>query len=128
MTPQRMAILEFLEGNREHPSAEAIYRSVCSRFPTMSFATVYNTLALLVSKGKVTELSIDTGKKRFDPDTVAHHHLICRSCRCIEDIFDDFSIAVSKANKTDFEVTGHHIEFYGICPACKKNPGLQRKG
>lgn len=120
MTPQRVAILEYLEGNREHPSAEEIYRSVNSRFPTMSFATVYNTLELLVSKGKVTELSIDAGKKRFDPDTVPHHHLICRSCHCIEDVFEDFSIDMSKCGKTDFEVTGHHIEFYGFCPSCKK--------
>jgi len=124
MTPQRMAILEYLDGNKEHPSAEEIYRSVSSRFPTMSFATVYNTLDLLVSKGKVAELSIDVGKKRFDPDTAPHHHLICRSCRCIEDIFEDFSIEVSKGNKADFEVTGHHIEFYGICPSCRKKQEL----
>ncbi|MBA4371772.1 MAG: transcriptional repressor [Thermodesulfovibrio sp.] len=120
MTPQRMAILEYLDGNRQHPSAEEIYRSVSVRFPTMSFATVYNTLEMLVSKGKVMELTIDVGKKRFDPDTTPHHHLICRSCRSIADIFEDFSIEVAKGSNADFDITGHHIEFYGICPSCKK--------
>ncbi len=123
MTPQRMAILEYLEGNREHPSAEEIFRSVSSRFPTMSFATVYNTLELLVSRGKVAELSIDVGKKRFDPDTAPHHHLICRNCRCIEDIFEDFGIEIPGGSRADFEITGHHIEFYGICPSCKSKSG-----
>lgn len=121
LTPQRIAILEYLEGNREHPSAEVIYRSVSRRFPTMSFATVYNTLELLVSKGRVTELSIDVGKKRFDPDTLPHHHLICRHCRSIEDVFEDFSLEISKGSSTGFEITGHHIEFYGVCPACKNS-------
>ncbi len=119
MTPQRLAILEYLEGNTEHPSAEEIYRSVIRKFPTMSFATVYNTLEMLVSRGRVMELSIDAGKKRFDPDMVPHHHLICRRCRCIEDVFEDFSIDVSSGTKRNFEVTGHHIAFYGFCPSCQ---------
>jgi Fur family peroxide stress response transcriptional regulator len=28
LTPQRIAILEYLEGNKEHPSAEDIYNSL----------------------------------------------------------------------------------------------------
>ncbi len=42
LTPQRLAILEYLDGNTSHPSAEDIYISVKEKFPTMSFATVYN--------------------------------------------------------------------------------------
>ncbi|MFZ2197327.1 MAG: transcriptional repressor, partial [Thermodesulfovibrionales bacterium] len=47
LTPQRLAILSYLEGNKEHPSAEEIFRAVSDQYPTMSFATVYNTLAAL---------------------------------------------------------------------------------
>ena len=68
LTPQRLAILRFLEKNREHPSAADIYKAVSREFPTMSLATVYNTLKVLKRTGNISELSIDSDKKRFDPD------------------------------------------------------------
>ena len=71
-----------------------------------------------MSRGEAAELSIDPDKKRFDPDSTPHHHLICGSCRCIVDIYEDFELELSKEKKSDFNVTGHHIEFYGICPKC----------
>ncbi len=51
LTPQRLAILEYLNGNTDHPSAEDIYRTVSKKYPTMSFATVYNTLGTLKTAG-----------------------------------------------------------------------------
>jgi Fur family peroxide stress response transcriptional regulator len=67
MTPQRMAIMKHLDGNTYHPSAADIYGALREQFPTMSLATVYNTLEVLKEQGTVIELSIDRGKKRFDP-------------------------------------------------------------
>ncbi|TAN42985.1 MAG: transcriptional repressor [Nitrospirae bacterium] len=121
LTPQRLAILKHLEGNKDHPSAEEIFRSVQKQFRTMSFATVYNTLELLVSRGDLAELSIDAAKKRFDPDSRPHHHLICKRCSSIVDIFQDFDIELPKTLKSEFRVFGHHIEFYGLCPRCSGN-------
>ncbi|MCL5023083.1 MAG: transcriptional repressor [Nitrospirae bacterium] len=120
LTPQRIAILDFLEGNRSHPSAEEIYREVVKRFPTMSFATVYNTLAVLTQRESVRELTIDPDKKRFDPNTEPHHHLLCTKCGRIEDVHSRFDLALPNSVRKGFELTGNHIEFYGICPACKK--------
>jgi hypothetical protein len=55
LTPQRMAIFDYLKGNKTHPSAEDIYRAVSRRFPTMALATVYNTLAALKRRGQLLE-------------------------------------------------------------------------
>jgi Fur family transcriptional regulator, peroxide stress response regulator len=120
LTPQRLAILSYLEGNKEHPSAEEIFRAVSDKYPTMSFATVYNTLAALSRKGNILELSIDPHKRRYDPNTSMHNHLICVSCKKIEDIHHDYNIVVPDSLKNGFEITGNHIEFYGICPECRK--------
>ncbi|MBZ0156369.1 MAG: transcriptional repressor [Alphaproteobacteria bacterium] len=119
LTPQRIAILDYLEGNTEHPSAEEVYRAVSKKFPTMSFATVYNTLEALRKRGSVLELTIDPGKKRFDPNTHPHHHLICLRCRRIVDIHGNYDLSLSAEKKNDFDIMGNHIEFYGICPKCK---------
>ncbi|MBA4389601.1 MAG: transcriptional repressor [Syntrophus sp. (in: bacteria)] len=119
LTPQRLAILECLVGNTSHPSASDIYKSVFEKFPTMSFATVYNTLETLKEKGVVVELSIDPDKKRFDPNTIPHHHLLCLRCKIIKDIFEKFSLVLSESEEYNFDIIGNHVDFYGICPQCK---------
>jgi len=119
LTPQRLAIVDFLEGNADHPSAEDIYKAVSVQFPTMSFATVYNTLDALREKGYIIELTIDPAKKRFDSCTDMHHHLICTSCKRVKDIHRDFDLDLPEQVKGDFSITGNHIEFYGICPVCR---------
>jgi Fur family transcriptional regulator, peroxide stress response regulator len=118
LTPQRLAVLEYLEGNLTHPSAADIHRALGERFPTMSFATVYNTLEMLREQGLVQQLGIDTDKKRFDPNVEAHHHLICLSCKKIVDIFCGFDLALPETARQHFEIIGNHVDFYGLCPQC----------
>ena len=119
LTPQRMAILRCLEGTREHPSAEDIYGKVKSAFPPMSRATVYNTLELLRRRGDVRELTIDPGRRRYDPDTSEHHHLLCTGCGRIVDITRRFRFSLDREEAEGFELRGNHVEFYGLCPDCR---------
>ena len=118
LTPQRIAILDYLEGNKSHPSAEDIYRAVAEKFPTMSLATVYNTLSALEKRGQLLKLTIDPSKARYDPNTLPHHHLICTLCKTIADVDTKYRLALPE---TSFEVSGSHVEFYGTCPECRKS-------
>ena len=120
LTPQRLAILQYLEGNTDHPSAEMIYNTVKKQFLTMSFATVYKTIEALKKSGHLLELTIDSQRRRYDPETGQHHHLICINCKKISDIHKDFSIDIPVEEKESFDIIGNHIEFYGICPECKQ--------
>lgn len=120
LTPQRIAILDYLDGNKNHPSADEIYKAVSKKFQTMSFATVYNTLAALRDKGSLRELTIDAAKKRYDPDTGHHNHLICVSCKKVVDIQIAYDLELPASAKNDFAVLNNHVEFYGLCPQCKK--------
>lgn len=119
-TPQRLSILEHLDGNTSHPSADDIYKVVARKNPCMSFATVYNTLNTLVAAGAVRELTIDPERKRYDPDTSAHHHLICLGCKKVVDIPGDIPVDVPRGVAKDFTITGNHVEFYGVCAPCRK--------
>ena len=118
LTPQRSAILEYFEGNTSHPSAEDIYKAVKERYPMVSFATVYNTLSRLKELGEVWELTIDDERKRYDPNTATHHHLLCLKCRKIVDIHHDFDLSFPDEQTQGFKVTGCHVEFYGLCQEC----------
>jgi len=119
LTPQRLAILEYLDGNKEHPSAEDVYKAVSKKFPTMSLATVYNTLMTLKQRGLVKELTMDPLRMRFDPQPTPHHHLICMDCRKIIDIHIRLRVNLPEMEQEGFEIVGNHIEFYGRCPKCK---------
>jgi Fur family peroxide stress response transcriptional regulator len=120
LTPQRLAILGFLEGNEDHPSADDIYRKVKIGFPGMSRATVYNTLDLLCRRGEIAELTVDPERRRYDPDTRAHHHLICRACGRVVDIFRNFRVSLSDEERESFIVESTHVQFRGLCPQCRE--------
>lgn len=120
LTPQRIAILDYLEGNAEHPSAEDIYSAVRRKFPTMSFSTVYSTLTALKERGAIKELTLDPDKKRYDPEMEDHNHLICISCKRIVDLSGEHRINLSKSEQRDFSVLNSHVEVSGLCRECKK--------
>jgi Fur family peroxide stress response transcriptional regulator len=120
LTPQRIAILDYLEGNKDHPSVDDIYKAVSKKFTTMSVATVYTTLAALKVKGNVLELTVDPDKKRYDPTTESHNHLICISCKRIVDIPGVHQLDLSEIAKQNFTVIKSHLEVHGLCPECKK--------
>ncbi len=119
ITPQRIMILKFLEGNTSHPTLDDIYNAAIEKFSTISYATVYNTMELLKKLGEVKELVLEKGKVHYDPNTELHGHAICKSCGAI------FDVPVDKAFAKDlpkgFTVEDISINFYGICEKCKKS-------
>jgi len=119
LTPQRLAILEYLDGNNNHPSADDIYRSVLKKFPTISFATVYATLTALKKRGKLAEISSDPYKRRYDPDTRKHSHLHCDACNRIFDIPIEYTIVFPESVRQNFYISHSHVECSGLCPSCK---------
>ncbi|MBI5345103.1 MAG: transcriptional repressor [Deltaproteobacteria bacterium] len=121
LTPQRIAILKFLEGNTSHPTADDIYQEIRKGCPTVSFATVYNTLEALSRRGELLEVTINPERKHFDPNHEPHHHIMCNVCKRIEDIFVDYSVGLKlPAHISEgFSVLGNHVDFYGICKNCK---------
>jgi len=125
LTPQRLAILKFLEGNTSHPTAEDIYKGIKKVYPTVSFATVYNTIQFLKDRKEILEITIDSEKRHYDPNTMLHHHIICVECNKIGDVFTDYSEALRLPDNIvkEFKPTGNHVDFYGICKECQKKGG-----
>ena len=73
LTPQRLAIFKYLARHPGHPTAEEVYRDVLERYPTLSFATVYNTLELLAEMGEVRMVIVDELRRAAgDPDVQAY--------------------------------------------------------
>ena len=112
--------MDYLEGNKEHPSAEDIYRAIKAKYPTISLATIYNTLEALKNHGIVQELQIDPRKKRYDPDTTSHNHLMCIECGKVEDIYEERALENVETIK-GYKILKTSVSYYGICPECLEN-------
>src|ERR1700760_3435813 len=76
LTPQRMAIVRELAADPTHPTAQELFERLRTALPTMSFATVYNTLDALAKAGLCASLSLSPGPSRFDPNMRPHHHAV----------------------------------------------------
>jgi Fe2+ or Zn2+ uptake regulation protein len=120
LTPQRMAVWEYIKENKNHPCVEAVYEQIRKQFSSVSLATVYSILQTFCNAGLLRELNIRKGKACFDPYMESHHHLLCKECSRIYDV-------KIKCKNSDFcEVDGHAVEavhgyFYGVCKNCKKS-------
>jgi Fur family iron response transcriptional regulator len=83
---QRVAVAEYVLHTEDHPSADQVWAAVRARHPTISRATVYNTLHLLAERGLLRELVLAEGRVVFDPNVGRHHHFIDDATGAIQDI------------------------------------------
>jgi Fur family peroxide stress response transcriptional regulator len=129
LTPQRLAIFDYLAQRPGHPTAEDVYQEVLARHPTLSFATVYNTLELLAELGEVRMVIVDELRRRYDVNTEPHQHAVCRRCRRIVDVHDDEigggdrlreALARVDLPGSDFVVEAASVEFSGLCGVCAR--------
>ena len=122
MTRQRKVILEELRKVKTHPSADEVYEMVRKRLPRISLGTVYRNLEILSESGDIQKLEPGCSLKRFDGDTSEHCHIRCVRCDRIADApLPDVKFDLEQVESTDFEITGHRLEFLGLCSECSDN-------
>ena len=103
-TPQRMAVVECVLASKTHPTADDVLISARKKCPTVSRATVYNTLNLLVEKGLIGMQTIREGAVVFDPNVQKHHHFIDEDTGEIYDIPWDQLEVKGKGKLKNFEI------------------------
>ena len=122
MTPQRRAIVEYLENAFHHPTADEVFVAVNAQFPLTSRATVYNTLNLLKEASLIREIA-RAGVVRFDPNLSEHHHFICRKCGRVEDLPWDAIAPIDVSSLLrDQRVESFDVTLHGVCSQCESLP------
>jgi Fur family peroxide stress response transcriptional regulator len=125
LTPQRMAICKLLAGSKEHPTPATIFNQLKRQYPSLSLATVYNTLDMLVSLGTVNALGhAGDDQVHYDADTSPHINLACISCHKIVDVPSESASRLDSevANASGYKLLGARVMYYGLCPACQNRP------
>lgn len=117
LTPQRMAIVRELAGDPTHPTAQELYDRLQPELPTMSFATVYNTLSALTDAGLCASRALTKGPTRFDPNVEAHDHAVCDGCGSVVDV--DRHASEHRASVDGFRVRSVERVYRGVCRSCE---------
>jgi Fe2+ or Zn2+ uptake regulation protein len=130
MTPQRIAIVRLFAEDDSHPTAQDLYERLRPAFPSMSFATVYNTLDALARAGLAGIVRLP-GKRgdaaRFDPNTGPHHHAVCDGCGAVLDVvagtLSPTAAAREKLRRVapGFDVRAVERIYRGLCGDCRQD-------
>ena len=86
MTRQRREVLAVILRDRDHPTANDVFRRAQDRMPTISLATVYNCLEALVSHNIVRQVNLDRESSRYCPNLSDHCHFQDESSGKIHDV------------------------------------------
>ncbi len=93
-TTQRDAIIEAAFSTKDHFNAEELLAMAKKIDASVSRATVYRTLPLLVESGLLRELDLGGETKIYDPNFLehpTHNHLVCLDCKKIIE-FEDINM------------------------------------
>lgn len=122
LTATRLAICNLLAETKEHPTAARIFADLKDQYPSLSLATVYNTLEMLVSLGMVHILGpAGDENTHYEPNTEPHVNLACIQCHTITDFSceDAARLEEQVVSHSGYRVVGGRLLYYGVCPSCQ---------
>lgn len=122
LTKQRTVVLQVIREADEHLTANEIFSAAKDLLPSISFATVYNSLRFLKEAGHIAEIQFGNGASRFDRMTHRHDHAICTSCGKLVDIEMEHpsEIIRTAAKRSRFKPESIEFTLRGLCPDCVK--------
>jgi Fe2+ or Zn2+ uptake regulation protein len=122
ITAQRRAIIQVLVDPETHMTADQVFRQARLALPSVSRATVYNTLHELVATGLLVELNLGLGERHYEIPSNHHAHLVCQKCGKVRDTpLDTRSITLSPSQTQGFRAVTCNLVFLGYCPACSSD-------
>jgi len=128
LTRQRQFVFDVVMGSRDHPTAEEVFHRTQTTMPEISFATVYNSLSVLVECGLVRQVTLDRSPTRFCANMRDHCHFYCDVCGEVTDL--DLPKAAAAPNldlPSGFQVSNYNLSLRGVCPKCGAAPALLSK-
>lgn len=131
-TVQREAIIQAAFSTTDHYTAEELIAMARKIEPSVSRATVYRTLPLLVESGLLKEIELGKDHKTYDPNFVNrphHNHLICVDCQRVVE-FEDAHMETLEdciSKRLGFSPSAKSLRIEATCDQLKKFGNCQNK-
>lgn len=121
LTPQRRAVLQAVRDSQSHLTASEVYESARTILPSISYATVYNSLRYLKEGGLIAEIQFGNGASRYDAMTDRHDHALCTKCGKLVDLEMELSDELMNlaAGRSGFEPHSLQLTLKGLCDECR---------
>lgn len=120
-TKKRQAVLDVLEKEITPLSVKEIEEKIKNQ--NMDLSTIYRALSSMVEKGIINKEVGQDKTAYYSLKRKEHcHKITCSKCKKAM-FFEDCPIEEYKktlSDKTGFIITGHCLDFTGICPSCLK--------
>jgi Fe2+ or Zn2+ uptake regulation protein len=125
MTHQRRIILQILEKQTGHPTADELYELVREANPNVNLSTIYRTLRWLEEEQLVNarEFREERHQMRFDPALPGeHYHFVCEVCKTVIEFNDEGidRIAQGFEQTNGAAVKRAVLTLYGLCAHCQQ--------
>lgn len=124
LTAPRRAVMEVLQRAEEPLSHKEILERAGVIHGQLGLTTVYRTVALLKDLELVRRVHHSDGCRGYVAASPGHrHHLFCRGCgRTVEFAGSkDLAAFVRRVEQsTDYQVEGHMLQLFGLCPDCRE--------
>jgi len=120
-TFQRMNILSVID-KYGHMSVDDIYAEVIKVHPSLSLATIYKNIILMVEKGVLVEVPIVGRKSKYELSKADHMHLVCTECGMVEDkqcVGEADAVFESLTQEEHFKLNKRQVNLYGVCKNCQ---------
>ncbi len=99
LTNQRRSIIQAAFSTTDHYTAEELLDKARAVDSSVSRATIYRTLPVLVKTGLLRELDLGKDQMYYDPNYATHpnhNHIICSDCSKIIE-FEDYCLDVRES-------------------------------
>lgn len=120
-TPERFSVIDELYSlpEDEHMDVEGLFLGMRNKGYTISRATIYNTLDLLVESGLAVKHQFKDKVALYEQAlTYRHHdHHVCNQCRKIREFSDPKISEIKESMGKHFSsaITSHSLVLYGDC-------------
>jgi Fe2+ or Zn2+ uptake regulation protein len=122
LTKQREVVLQVIREAEKHLTANEVFDEAKRLLPTISFATVYNSLRYLKDAGHICEIQFGNGASRFDRKTERHDHALCVKCGKLVDMDLELppELVAMAAQFSSFKPESLELTLRGLCPECNQ--------